>query len=130
VASAEGERPNELTPKAIQDQYNAFDTERASFGVEKISVNKLLSFMGWKAEERTTELAGNRGGAFRQPLSKTQPAPGAAPAGSAAPPADSTAPAATGADPFGDRPGAAPAPVPAAVDPFAAPPAADPFGPK
>jgi hypothetical protein len=128
----QGERPSEATSQKVLDQFKEFDKERERSGVEKIPVEKLLSLMGWKAEERTLELAGNRaGGDFRKRTpGKTQPTNGATPAPSAADaPMTPAAPAA--ADPF-----ATPAaPAPAAADPFATPPAgkaapateADPF---
>ena len=95
--------------------------------MQKISVEKLLSLMGWKAEERTFELAGSRGGGdFRKRLpGKTQPAAGAPASESAAPgteaPARRRAPA--GIDPFA-APGAPAPAVPPAADPFATSPPA------
>jgi hypothetical protein len=122
-----GERPNEHTTKDVQNKFTAFDQDRANLSIPKIQVSELLGMMGWKAEERTVELAGHRGGALSQPQGKKTATPKA---GEAAP-AESAAPA---ADPFGPAP-AAPAPAAAAVDPFApaapaAPAAADPFAPK
>jgi hypothetical protein len=120
----EGEKPSEATSAELLKQYNAFDGDRERFGVQKISVDKLLSLMGWKAEERTVELAGPRSTSdFRKRApAKTQPA--AAGASEANAPAAgapaTTAPA--GADPFAAP--AAPAAAPAAADPFAAPPPA------
>jgi hypothetical protein len=125
----EGEKPSEVTSAELQKQYNAFDDERQRFNVQKISVDKLLSLMGWKAEERVFELAGSRGGAdFRKRSpGKTQPAAAAPASEAASPGAESpAAPAApAGVDPFAVPGAAAPAPAaPAAVDPFAAPPGA------
>jgi hypothetical protein len=117
----EGEKPSEVTSSDMQAKYNAFNGDRERFNVQKISVEKLLSLMGWKAEERTFELAGNRGGGdFRKRLpGKKQPAAGAPASESAA--QGTEAPAAT-APPAGIDPFAAPgAPAPAA------PPVADPF---
>jgi type II secretory pathway pseudopilin PulG len=118
----QGEKTSEASSQEVINKFNAFDQERERFGVEKIPVEKLLSLMGWKAEERTVELAGSRaGGDFRKRSpGKTQPAANgstpAAPASEA--PAAPAAPAAS--DPFGTPAAPAPAPAPA-VDPFAAP---------
>jgi hypothetical protein len=126
-----GERPNEMTTKDVLNKFNAFDQERANLSIPKIQVKELLAMMGWKAEERTVELAGHRGGALGQPQAKK--AAGGKAGEAAAPAAESAAPAA--ADPFGAPAAAAPAPAAAPVDPFApaapaAPAAADPFAPK
>jgi hypothetical protein len=124
----QGEAISEVTSEEIRKQYNAFETDRQSFNVQKIPVEKLLSLMGWKAEERVFELAGSRGGGdFRKRLpAKTLPAAGAPASESAAPAAESpAAPAApAGIDPFA-APGAPvpAAPVPAS-DPFATSPPA------
>jgi hypothetical protein len=124
-----GDRPNEMTSKDVQNKFNAFDQDRANLSIPKIQVNELLAMMGWKAEERTVELAGHRGGTVGQPQAK-KAANGKA-GEAAAPAAESAAPA---ADPFGSPATAAPAPAAAPVDPFApaapAAPAADPFAPK
>jgi hypothetical protein len=130
----QGERPSEATSQKMLDAFKAFDQERERSGVEKIPVEKLLSLMGWKAEERTVEFTGARsGGDFRRRTpGKTQPPPAA---GGTPPAASDAAPAAptTPSDPFA-TPAAPPAPAPAAADPFATPPAgkaspppADPF---
>jgi hypothetical protein len=123
-----GERPNEMTTKDVQSKFTAFDQDRANLAIPKIQVNELLSMMGWKAEERTVELAGHRGGAIGQPQAK-KAATGKA--GEAAAPAESAAPT---VDPFGTPAAAAPAPAAGPVDPFApaapAAPTADPFAPK
>lgn len=137
----EGERPSELSSPEMLKLYNAFEIDRDKHGVEKISVEKLLSLMGWRAETRTIELAGPRsGGDFRtRTPGKTQPAAAPASASEAASPSDATLPlpAPAASDPFGaPPPAAAPrsAPAPADADPFAAPTAprgaaagADPF---
>jgi hypothetical protein len=120
-----GQRPDETTSGDVMKKFIAFEQDRANFSVKKIQVSELLALMGWKSEERTVELAGQRGGALSQPTTKKAAAPaaeGAAPA--------SEAGGAT-ADPFGAAPGAAAPATPAApaADPFAAP-AADPFAPK
>src|SRR5262245_16409157 len=124
-----GDKPNEATTKEVLARFVAFDQDRANLSIPKIPVKELLARMGWKAEERTVELAGHRGGsALGQPQGKKT---AAGKAGEAAPPAAESAAPAT--DPFGTPPAAAP--PPAAADPFApaapAPPAAaDPFAPK
>lgn len=119
----QGEKPGEATNPKLMDQFNAFAGERDRYGVETISVDKLLSLMGWKAEEKVVTLAGPRasgGGDFRKRApGKTQPA-ATAPATES--PGTPPPPAAT--DPF--APGAAPAaparPAPGAdTDPFAVP---------
>jgi hypothetical protein len=114
-----GERPTERTTNdKVLKEFTNIQGEVQRFGTDIIPVQKLLSQMGWKAEERTVELAGAKGGTefrTRKPGQK----PAAPPVGGPAP-----MPVPAGVDPF-----AAPAPAPAA-DPFAAPaaaPAADPF---
>jgi len=119
-----GERINENTSSDLQKKFTVFDQDRANLSIPKIQVSELLSLMGWKAEERTVELAGHRGGALNQPQMKKA---GAKAGEAAAPAAESTAPPA--ADPFGTPPAAAPATAPPPADPFA-PAAADPFAPK
>jgi hypothetical protein len=120
-----GDKPNESTTKEVLNRFVAFDTDRANLSIPKIPVKELLAMMGWKAEERTVELAGNRGGAVGQPQAKKATN---GKAGEPAAPAAGSAPAST--DPFGAPPAAAP--PPAAADPFApgAPAAADPFAPR
>src|SRR5262245_21844493 len=123
-----GDKPNEATTKETLNRFVAFDQDRANLSIPKIPVKELLAMMGWKAEERTVELAGNRGGAVGQPQAK-KAATGKA-GDAAVPAAESAAPA---TDPFGTPPAAAP--PPAAVDPFApaapaAQPPADPFAPR
>jgi hypothetical protein len=120
-----GQRPDENTSSDTLKKFNTFEQDRQNFSVKKIQVNELLGLMGWKSEERTVELAGQRGGALGQPMPKkaaTPAAEGAAPAGNAAP---------ATTDPFGAPAAAAPAAA-APADPFApaAPAAADPFAPK
>jgi hypothetical protein len=124
----QGERPSESSSEELRKQYNALDEERERLGVEKISVEKLLNMMGWKAEERIVEYSGSRGrGDFRKRTpGKTQPAEASSTSESTTPAADR--PAASGStDPFATPAGATPTPQPAA-DPFA--PAADPFAPR
>jgi hypothetical protein len=135
----QGEKVNESTSEELRKQFVAFDGDADRMGVQKISVDKLLSLMGWKAEERTVELAGPRsGGDFRKRApGKTQPATSSAPDAAAPATGAPAAPATPAADPFATPGAPAPAPPPAA-DPFAAPPAgkatppaeADPFAPK
>ena len=127
----QGEKPSESTNPEVMKQYTVFAAERDKYGVETISVDKLLSLMGWKAEEKIVPLAGERssGGDFRKRTpGKTQPAAGAPAAGS--PGAAPAAPAA--ADPFAaggaSAPATPPAPAAGAADPFATP--AAPAAPK
>lgn len=132
----EGERPSELTTPEMLKLFKTFDEDRERNGVEKISVQKLLTLMGWRAEERTVELSDPaRLGEFRtRTPGKTQPAGKAGRAADSGAPAGgspaSTPPAAGDTDPFATP--ASPA-APAPVDPFAAPagttPIADPFAP-
>ncbi len=124
----EGERPSELTSPELIKLYSTFETDRLTHGIEKISVEKLLSLMGWRAEERTVELAKSRaGGEFRnRSPGKTQPAGKAAKATDSTAPAGgapaSTPPAAGGVDPFAIPASTPPAATPpAAADPFATP---------
>jgi hypothetical protein len=114
----QGDKISEATSQEVISKFNAFEQERERLGVEKIPVEKLLSLMGWKAEERTVEMAGSRaGGDFRKRApGKTQPA-----ANGSAPGAPATPAAPAASDPFGAPATPTPAPPPAAVDPFAAP---------
>ncbi len=116
----EGERPSEATSPDLMKQYNAFDQDRERFTVKKISVENLLALMGWRAEEKTVELGGSRGGFMKRSPGKTQPATTASPDGAPASEGGAT-PAAPASDPFG-----APAPAAPAADPFGAPAAASP----
>jgi hypothetical protein len=122
-----GERPDENTSSDTQKKFNTFYQDSQNLSVKKIQVNELLALMGWKSDERTVELAGQRGGALGQPMPKKP----ATPAADGAAAATEAAPAAT--DPFGAPAAAAPAGA-APVDPFApaaaTPAAADPFAPK
>jgi hypothetical protein len=105
-----GTPPDETsTDKALQE-FTKIRDEGTRYGTDVITVQKLLTQMGWKSEERTVEMAGGGGNAFRTRKPGTK---GAKPAAGEAP-----APA---ADPMPD--------VAPAADPFGAPPAADPFAP-
>jgi hypothetical protein len=122
----EGEKPSDTTKTEVQKQYNAFEEDRKTFGVEKISVDKLLALMGWKADEKTVDLSGIAGGGdFRKrPAGKTQPAKAAAPAaGGSTPPPAAVDPFTTGPAASAPAPATAPAAAPAGaeVDPFAPP---------
>jgi hypothetical protein len=110
----EGEKPSEATNPELLKQYDAFDRERERFNVKKISLDKLLALMGWRAEERTVPLSGSSGGFLKRSPGKTQPATSTEPVPSSE---ASPAPSATPADPFG-TPAGAPAAAPA--DPFGA----------
>ncbi len=120
----EGERPSEATAPELLKQYNAFDQDRERFTVKKISVETLLALMGWRAEEKTVDLGGSRGGFMKRSPGKTQPTTGtASPDGAPAGDGGAT-PAAPASDPFGAP--AAPAPAAPVADPFGAPAAAPP----
>jgi peptidoglycan hydrolase CwlO-like protein len=132
-----GDPPDDTaSPTAIQE-FTKIRDEVSRFGTDIISVDKLLTQMGWKVEERTVELAGGKGASAqfrsRKPGEKAAPAPAPGEAPAAEPPMPSPAgEAAPAADPFGAPAGAAPP-----ADPFAAPAAApkpadaqaDPFAP-
>jgi hypothetical protein len=99
-----GEKPTEKSSNRMLSEYNKLLTEATRYGTESINVQKLMSMMGVKPEERTVELGKSAGAAqFKQRKPGVKPAPAAA------------TPAAEAADP-----GAAPAPAPAPVvdDPF------------
>lgn len=107
-----GTSPDEKSSAKAIEEYTAIRQQATQTGTATIDVPKFLEMMGWKAEERTVELAGGSGrGEFRtRGVGKKAPA--------------TTTPAAAGEEPAA----AAPAPMPAgAADPFAAG-AADPFG--
>ncbi len=134
-----GEAPDETAGEAALKEFTNMQKEVTRYGTDIINIEKLLTQMGWKIEERTVELAGGKGAssAFRnrKPGQKAAPAAGEAPAAEPSPsPAGEAAPA---ADPFG-APATPAAPAAPAADPFAAPadkpadkPAevADPFAP-
>lgn len=132
-----GTAPDERSSAKALDEFTAIRQQATQNGTATIDVPKFLEMMGWKAEERTVELAGSSGtGEFRKrtvgkkaPAETTTPAP-AAPAGAtpAPMPAGGADPfAGGGVDPFGaPAPKAAPAPAPmpaagAEPDPFGAP---------
>jgi hypothetical protein len=135
-----GDPPDETTVAAERDEYTKMREEVSRYGTDIINLEKLLTQMGWKVEERTVELAGGKGASSqfrnRKPGQKAAPAAPAAGEAPAAEPAPSPAAAPAGADPFAaptDKP--ADKPAAEAADPFAAPapkPAdatADPFAP-
>ena len=130
-----GDPPDDTaTPTALQE-YTKMRDEVTKYGTDIISVEKLLTQMGWKVEERTVEMAGGKGASAqfrsRKPGQKAAPAaeeppaaepPVPSPAGDAAPagdpfgaPANNAAPP---ADPFAP---AAPKPAEQPADPFAPP---------
>ena len=115
------------TDNKFRSEYTAMRNEADRYGTETIALQKLLSQMGWKVEERTVELQGIRGGSefrTRKPGQKGAPtAPGAAEAAPAegAPAEGPPMPMPPGnVDPFATPEAAAPGAA-APVDPFAAP---------
>ena len=121
-----GEAPDERSSEKALAEYTAIRQQATQAGTATIDVPKFLEMMGWRAEERTVELAGSTGtGEFRKRTvgKKAAPAPGATPPAEGAEPAEpapaTPAPMPAGADPFG----------PAGADPFATPPAAKPATP-
>ena len=121
-----GNPPDEKSTKKALDEFTLIRSQADQTGTDKIDVQKLLEMMGWKAEERTVELAGSSGsGEFRKRSPGKKAAPAAAtptPAPAAAPAAETPAPAV--ADPFAEpaAPAAKPMPMPAAeADPFGTP---------
>jgi hypothetical protein len=126
-----GELPNEKSTQKAVDEFSKIRTEADNAGTAKIDVQRLLEMMGWKAEERTVELAGSSGtGEFRKrsPGKKAPATPATTPAPAAGPATETPSPAP--ADPFGGPaadPFGGPAPAPARPMPM---PAAepDPFG--
>jgi hypothetical protein len=131
-----GDPPDDTATATALQEFTKIQTEVSRYGTDIIPVQKLLTQMGWKVEERTVELAGGSGASSqfrnRKPGQKAAPAAPAAGAPPAEPMPSPEAPAA--ADPFAAPAAGAPAP-PAAADPFAAPAekpaaeAADPFAP-
>lgn len=123
-----GAPPDENSPEKARQEYTSMQNEVERYGTDKIPVQKLLTQMGWKAEERTVELEGGGGSsAFRTRKPGVKPAPAkpgeAAPAAEPMPAAEPAAPA---ADPFA-APAADPFAAPAAPAAPAAGEAADPF---
>ncbi|MCI0359749.1 MAG: hypothetical protein L0211_14830 [Planctomycetaceae bacterium] len=137
-----GDPPDDTaTPTAIQE-FTKIRDEVSRYGTDIIPVQKLLTQMGWKVEERTVELKGGSGASSqfrnRKPGEKpaAPPAAGEAPAAEPMPSPAGEAPV----DPFGAPAAPATPAPPAPGDPFAVPPpnpatpaapaAADPFAPK
>jgi chemotaxis protein histidine kinase CheA len=122
-----GQIDAENAPPKMLTELTNMQNERQRYGIDIIPVEKLLSLMGWRAEERTVPLAGNTSGDFRKraPAGKAAPPPGGTPPTSSTTttPAEGAAPAeekpAAPADPFAAP--AAPAAPAAAPDPFAPP---------
>lgn len=105
-----GEPPTDTSSTAVLAQFTNIQDEADKMGTDKISVQDLLTLMGYKPEERTVEMSGRGGGGeFRQRT------PG------------KKAPAAVRTTPAGEAPAAEETPAPEGADPFATP-AADPFG--
>jgi hypothetical protein len=125
-----GAPPDETSTDRALSEFKKIHDEVSRYGTDIIPVQKLLTQMGWKAEERTVEMTGGGGSAFRtrKPGQKPMPKPGtAAPAPAAEPMPE---PAAPGADPFGAPPAADPFAPPKPAAPAApAGDAADPFAP-
>jgi predicted nucleic acid-binding Zn-ribbon protein len=129
-----GDPPDDTATQTALQEYTKMRDDVSRYGTDIINVEKLLTQMGWKVEERTVELAGGKGAgsAFRnrKPGQKAAPAAPATPAGEA-PAGEPMPPAgeAPTADPFG-APATSAAP---AADPFAPaadkPAQADPFAP-
>ena len=130
-----GDLPTDKSSEKARNEFSKMRGEGDRYGTDIITVDKLLTQMGWKAEERTVKLAGSKAGTefrTRKPGTKNG-APGEAPPAEAAPeaapmpgtPAPAADPFATpaGADPFAAPATPAPAPMPMApaADPFADP---------
>jgi hypothetical protein len=110
-----GEKPTDKTSDTMLKEYRFLLDEVQRYGTEVISVQKLLSQMGWKSESRTVDIGSSGApGEFRR-----RTAPGAKPAaGGAAPGAGAGGAAAPAAAPAEDTPAAEPAAAGAAEDPF------------
>jgi len=132
-----GDPPDETAAAAAITEFTNIQKEVSRYGTDIIPVQKLLTQMGWKVEERTVELAGGKGASSqfrnRKPGQKAAPPPAAGEAPAVEPTPSPAGEAPAGADPFGAPAGEPAAP---AADPFAAPapkPAADagvdPFAP-
>jgi hypothetical protein len=100
-----GDKPTDKAAgTSVLTEYGKIRTAAQTYGVEVISLQKLLAQMGWKAEERTVELGGKGAspGEFRKRTpggegTNSAPPPAAVPAAPAEAPA---APMAPVADPF------------------------------
>jgi hypothetical protein len=121
-----GSPPDETSSEKALQEFTKIREEVTRYGTDIITVQKLLTQMGWKSEERTVEMSGGGGSSFRPRKAGQKPA--ARPAEGAAPAAAPMPDVAPAADPAAD-PFAAPAAAPAApaapadaADPFAAPP--------
>jgi hypothetical protein len=97
-----GDKPTDKSDKRILDEYARVVSDAQRFGVETISVQKLLNLMGWKVEEKTLNLAKNRD---LNKFKGTEKKPA-----DAAPAEDAAAPA--------EAPAKAPAAAPVEDDPF------------
>jgi hypothetical protein len=117
-----GSPPDERSSERALSEFTALRQQATQTGTATIDVPKFLEMMGWRAEERTVELAGSSGtGEFRKRTvgKKAAPAATPAPAEGAEPVEAAPAPMPAGADPF----------APGGADPFATPPAAKPATP-
>jgi hypothetical protein len=127
-----GEPPDETSTKTALEEFTALKGEADRFGIEKITVQQLLTQMGWKGEQRTVELRGGSSTQFRTRRPGQPPQPAAPPAPATEPAASPAAEPPAAADPF-SAPAADPFAAPAAAEPKpegAAPAAADPFAPQ
>jgi hypothetical protein len=77
-----GEKPNERTGTRMLQEYNFMLQEVSKYGTETINVQKLMSMMGVKVEERTVELGSSAAKSEFKRRNPPRPA-GVAPAGAA-----------------------------------------------
>jgi hypothetical protein len=68
-----GLRPTEATAAAATTAYSTLITEAENFGIEKMSIDKLLAMMGYTPEVNTTQLGGRAGGDTTGGASKFRP---------------------------------------------------------
>ena len=131
-----GTGPDDKSSAKVLEETKEMRQEALTTGTSTIEVQKFLEMMGWKAEERTVELAGSGGtGEFRKRGvgKKAKAAPTTTPAAGtpAGEPAEAPAPMPAGADPFAADPFGAPMPKATPKPPTPMPPGeepADPFG--
>jgi hypothetical protein len=125
-----GEAPTDTSSAAVLAQFTNIQDEADKMGTDNISVQDLLTMMGYKPEERTVEMSGGAGEFRKRTPGKKAPPAAAAPTPAGEAPAAEDAPAPEGADPFatpaadpfGGDADPMPAPAPAAeADPFAEP---------
>ncbi|WP_254512750.1 hypothetical protein [Anatilimnocola floriformis] len=110
-----GEKPNERSGTRVLAEYNFMLGEVNKYGTETINVQKLMSMMGYKPEERKVELGTN---AAKNEFKKRGPGGAAAPAGGGVAPPAAGPSGVPGFGPPAANPMGVPMPMAPVDDPF------------